>query len=97
MCRKLDHGTKQGVDTGERNLVIRERDGTLKNLLKKSYLRRWISPVDVGGKEVDSSPDNEGKSFIQRSSSVDFARHVLILGVRCSDFIISMDDFDWIV
>ncbi|XP_073220788.1 uncharacterized protein [Cicer arietinum] len=74
LLEKLDHGTKQGVDTGERNLVIRERDGTLKNLLKKSYLRRWISPVDVGGKEVDSSPDNEGKSFIQRSSSVDFAR-----------------------
>jgi hypothetical protein len=96
MCRKLDHETKQGVDTGERKLVIRERDGTLKNLLKKSYLKRWIGPLDVSGKEVESSPNNEGNFFNQRSNSVDFARHVLIFGVG-SDFIISMDDFGWIV
>jgi len=81
MCRKLDQETNQGVDSGERKLVIRERDGTLKNLLKKSYLRRWIGPLDASGKEVDSSPNNEGKFFNQRSSSVDFARYVLIFGV----------------
>ncbi|WJX59943.1 hypothetical protein P8452_45210 [Trifolium repens] len=74
LLEKLDHETKQGVDTGERKLVIRERDGTLKNLLKKSYLKRWIGPLDVGGKEVDSSPHNEGNFLNQRSSSVDFAR-----------------------
>jgi hypothetical protein len=59
-------------------------------------LKRWIGPLDVGGKEVDSSPHNEGNFLNQRSSSVDFARHVLIFGV-CSDFIILMDDFGWIV
>ncbi|WJX54557.1 hypothetical protein P8452_40426 [Trifolium repens] len=74
LLEKLDHETKQGVDTGERKLVIRERDGTLKNLLKKSYLKRWIGPLDVSGKEVDSSPNNEGNFFNQRSNSVDFAR-----------------------
>lgn len=74
LLEKLDQETNQGVDSGERKLVIRERDGTLKNLLKKSYLRRWIGPLDASGKEVDSSPNNEGKFFNQRSSSVDFAR-----------------------
>lgn len=101
MCRKLDHGTKQEkglFDTGERKVVTRERDGTLKYLLKKSYLRRWIGPppLDASGKEVDSSPDNEGKFFNQRSSSLDFARHVLILGACYSDFVLSMNDCDWL-
>lgn len=78
-------------------LATRERDGTLKSMLKKSYLKRWIGPMDVGGKEIDSSQNNEGKLFNQRSSSVEFARHVLILGVCCSDFIMSMDDCGRIV
>lgn len=84
MCRKFGHEPKQGkgvVNTGDRQLVTRERDGTLKNLLKKSYLRRWIGPLDVSGNEVDSSSNNEGKIFNHRSSSMDFARHVVILGV----------------
>lgn len=89
MCRKLAHESKQGVDGGERKLVIRESDGTLKNLLKKSYLRRWIDPLDARGKEVVSNSNNEGK-FI-RSNSVDFARHVLIFGVCSFDFIISIN------
>ncbi|XP_027359641.1 golgin IMH1 isoform X3 [Abrus precatorius] len=78
LLEKLGHETKQGkvvVDTGERKLVTRERDGTLKNLLKKSYLRRWIGPLDViSQNEVDSSPNIEGKLFNQRSNSMDFAR-----------------------
>ncbi|XP_058778535.1 uncharacterized protein LOC131652633 isoform X2 [Vicia villosa] len=72
LLEKLDRESKQGVDGGERKLVIRESDGTLKNLLKKSYLRRWIDPLDARGKEVVSNSNNEGK-FI-RSNSVDFAR-----------------------
>ncbi|XP_027913220.1 uncharacterized protein LOC114173171 isoform X2 [Vigna unguiculata] len=63
------------VNTGDRKLVTRERDGTLKNLLKKSYLRRWIAPLDVSGNEVDCSSNNEGKTFNHQSSgSIDFAR-----------------------
>ncbi|XP_050874603.1 MAR-binding filament-like protein 1 isoform X2 [Lathyrus oleraceus] len=72
LLEKLAHESKQGVDGGERKLVIRESDGTLKNLLKKSYLRRWIDPLDARGKEVVSNSNNEGR-FI-RSNSVDFAR-----------------------
>ncbi|KAJ1381622.1 putative myosin-2 heavy chain isoform X1 [Sesbania bispinosa] len=78
LLEKLGHETKQGkgvVDTGERRLVTHESDGALRNLLKKSYLRRWIGPLDVSGNEADSSsPNNEGKLFSQKSSSVDFAR-----------------------
>jgi len=85
MCRKLGKEPNQGkclVNTGDRKLVTRERDGSLKNLLKKSYLRRWIAPLDVSGNEVDSSLNNEGKTFNhQSSSSMDFARHVLNLGI----------------
>ncbi|XP_014521476.1 myosin-2 heavy chain isoform X1 [Vigna radiata var. radiata] len=63
------------VNTGDRKLVTRERDGTLKNLLKKSYLRRWIAPLNVSVNEVDSSSNNEGKTFNHQSSgSIDFAR-----------------------
>ncbi|KAH1267848.1 hypothetical protein HKD37_01G002913 [Glycine soja] len=79
LLEKFGHEPKQGkgvVNTGDRQLVTRERDGTLKNLLKKSYLRRWIGPLDVSGNEVDSSSNNEGKIFNHRSSSMDFARHV---------------------
>ncbi|KAK7308794.1 hypothetical protein RJT34_05036 [Clitoria ternatea] len=77
LLEKLGHETEQGkgvVHSGERKLVIREKDGTLKTLLKKSYLRRWIGPLDNSGNEVDSSPNNEGKFFDQRSSNIDFAR-----------------------
>ncbi|KAK7253193.1 hypothetical protein RIF29_37713 [Crotalaria pallida] len=75
LLEKFGHETKQGkavVDTGERKLVTHERDGNLKNLLKKTYFRRWIGPVDVSGNEVEGSL--EGKLFHQRSSSMDFAR-----------------------
>jgi len=79
MCRKLGNEPNQEkgvVNTGDRKLVTRERDGTLKNLLKKSYLRRWIAPLDVSGNEVDCSSNNEGKTFNHQSSgSIDFARH----------------------
>ena len=95
MCRKLGHETTHGkavVRIGEGKLVARERDGSLRNLLKKTYLRRWIGPLDVSGSEVDSNPNNERKFLNQRSSSMDFARQVLILGVSYSEFIESMDD-----
>ncbi|XP_068467776.1 spindle pole body component 110 isoform X3 [Phaseolus vulgaris] len=78
LLEKLGSEPNQGkcvVNIGDRNFVTRERDGTLKNLLKKSYLRRWIAPLDVSGNEVDSSSNNEGKIFNhQSSSSMDFAR-----------------------
>ncbi|KAL2349541.1 hypothetical protein Fmac_003541 [Flemingia macrophylla] len=80
LLEKLGHETKQGkgvVNTVERKLLTREKDGALKNLLKKSYLRRWIGPMDVRANEVNSSSHNEGKFFNHRSSSMDFARQVM--------------------
>ncbi|XP_057450330.1 uncharacterized protein LOC130741435 isoform X2 [Lotus japonicus] len=80
LLEKLGHNTRQGkgvVDIGERKLVTHEREGALKNLLNKSYLKRWIGPLAVTGNEVDGSPNNEGKIFNQRPSSVDFARLML--------------------
>lgn len=81
MCRKFGPEAKQGkavADGGERKLVIHERDGRLRNLLKKTYLKRWINPLDASGNEVGSDPSNEGKYFHRGSSSMDLARHVLI-------------------
>ncbi|CAJ1924721.1 unnamed protein product [Sphenostylis stenocarpa] len=77
LLENLGNEPKQGEgvgNTGGGKLVRRERDGTLKNLLKKSYLRRWIGPQDVSGNEVASSSNNEGKTFNHQSSSMDFAR-----------------------
>ncbi|KAK4258856.1 hypothetical protein QN277_005256 [Acacia crassicarpa] len=60
---------KSVVDSGERKLVIHQQDRRLRNLLKKTYLRRWINPLDASRNEVDSDPNSEG-----RSSSMDLAR-----------------------
>ncbi|KAL4274191.1 hypothetical protein AHAS_AhasUnG0017600 [Arachis hypogaea] len=62
------------VSIGERNHITHERDRSLKNLLKKRFLSRWISPLDKSGNEVDSNPNNEGKFLNKRSTSMDFAR-----------------------
>ncbi|MED6119150.1 hypothetical protein PIB30_009252 [Stylosanthes scabra] len=77
LLEKLDQETKHGkavVSIGERKLVTHERDGSLRNILKKTYLSRWIGPLDKSGNEVDSNPNNEGKFLSKRSTSMDFAR-----------------------
>ncbi|KAI4298577.1 hypothetical protein L6164_032119 [Bauhinia variegata] len=77
LLEKFGHGTKQGkavVETGERKLVIHEKDGRLRNLLKKTYLRRWVGPQDASGNEIENDPNYEGKFFNWRSSNIDSAR-----------------------
>ncbi|KAL1317070.1 hypothetical protein HN51_069188 [Arachis hypogaea] len=77
LIEKLDQETKHGkamVSIGESKLITHERDGSLKNLLKKTYLSRWIGPLDKSGNEVNSNPNNEGKFLNKRSTSMDFAR-----------------------
>ncbi|KAJ7946172.1 Myosin heavy chain-like protein [Quillaja saponaria] len=59
---------------GESKLTTHERDGRFRNLMKKTYLRRWIGPVGVSGNEADVDPNIEGKLFTQRSNGMDFAR-----------------------
>ncbi|KAM3742695.1 hypothetical protein ACB098_07G087200 [Castanea mollissima] len=51
-----------------------ERDGKLTNLLKRTYLRRWIGTLDGSGNEAEVYQNNEGKLFSRRSNSMDFAR-----------------------
>ncbi|XP_054777688.1 uncharacterized protein LOC129285809 isoform X1 [Prosopis cineraria] len=38
---------KSVVDSGERRLVTHQQDGRLRNLLKRTYLKRWINPLDA--------------------------------------------------
>ncbi|XP_028788558.1 centriolin isoform X1 [Neltuma alba] len=65
---------KSVVDSGERNLVVHQQDGRLRNLLKKTYLKRWINPLDASRNEADRETNSEGKFFHRRSSSMDLAR-----------------------
>ncbi|XP_015945338.2 uncharacterized protein LOC107470457 [Arachis duranensis] len=77
LSRKLDQETKYEkaiVSIGERKLITHKRDESLKNLLKKTYLSRWIGPLYKSGNEVDSNPNNEGKFLNKRTSCMDFAR-----------------------
>ncbi|XLS75386.1 hypothetical protein HN51_032251 [Arachis hypogaea] len=77
LIEKLDQETKYEkaiVSIGERKLITHKRDESLKNLLKKTYLSRWIGPLYKSGNEVDSNPNNEGKFLNKRTSCMDFAR-----------------------
>lgn len=63
-----------------------ERDGKLTNLLKRTYLRRWIGALDGSGNKAEVYHSNEGKLFSRRSNSMDFARLVkifLTLSLNC--------------
>ncbi|KAJ7967588.1 Myosin heavy chain-like protein [Quillaja saponaria] len=75
LLENLGQQKKQGkfADIGKSKLATHEQDGKLRNLLKKTYLRRWIGSIDVNGKETDD-PTIEGKFFCRRSNSMDFAR-----------------------
>ncbi|KAK4563398.1 hypothetical protein RGQ29_005780 [Quercus rubra] len=68
---------KQGkglADIVGRKLVPCDRDGKLTNLLKRTYLRRWVGTLDGSGNEAEVYHNNEGKLFGRRSNSMDFAR-----------------------
>lgn len=56
------------AEAGEKRLG-QDRDGRLKNILKKTYLRRW---VDAGGNEAET---HQGVISYKRSNqNMDFAR-----------------------
>ena len=89
LCRKSGQEVKRGnvlADIGGKKLLPFERDGKLKNLLKRTYLRRWIGTLDISGDEAEVYHNNEGKLFSGRSNSMDFARLVKIfvtLSLNC--------------
>lgn len=94
LCRKISNGMKQGKDLaeiGENRLVTPDRDGRLRNLLKKTYLRRWIGAQDLSGQDSRTHLNNAEDMTARRSGSMDFARLVkyfLILPWNCTMWIV---------
>ncbi|KAA8545768.1 hypothetical protein F0562_020781 [Nyssa sinensis] len=74
---KISQEIKQGkllADIGGKR-IFQERDGKLKNLLKKTYLRRWIGTLDPNGDEAEAHLNYEGNAANRRTNySLDFAR-----------------------
>ncbi|KAJ6716471.1 MYOSIN HEAVY CHAIN-LIKE PROTEIN [Salix koriyanagi] len=60
-------------DNGERRLSNHERDGKMRNLLKRTYLRRWMGTLDTGN-EAHASTSGAGSFSGKRSNDMDFAR-----------------------
>ncbi|XP_012093139.1 meiosis-specific nuclear structural protein 1 isoform X3 [Jatropha curcas] len=61
------------IDSGEKRLFAHEKDGRLRNLLKRTYLRRWIGTVEGGHEEI-TNLNSERNFSSRRSNSIDFAR-----------------------
>ncbi|KHG16396.1 hypothetical protein F383_22976 [Gossypium arboreum] len=58
---KINNEVKQGnvlAEVADRRIATYERDGKLKSLLKKTYLRRWVGALDTGGNEAEASPNS---------------------------------------
>ncbi|GFY90057.1 hypothetical protein Acr_07g0002540 [Actinidia rufa] len=53
---------------------VQEKDGRLKNLLKKSYLRHWIGTLDSPGDDAEARLNYEGNVSDRRSNNMDIAR-----------------------
>ena len=65
--RKISNEMKEGnvlAEVADRRISTYERDGKLKNLLKKTYLRHWVGALDARGNEAEA-----------HSNSMDFARY----------------------
>ncbi|WCJ17988.1 myosin heavy chain-related [Euphorbia peplus] len=62
------------VVTGGKKLFPYDRDGRLRNLLKKTYLKRWVGESDLGGSEEEAQLNREGSFSDKKFSNIDFAR-----------------------
>lgn len=80
-CRKVIQEIKQGnplPGTGEKR-IVQDRDGKLKNILKKTYFRKWIDPQDASGIEAVTDLYKEGTTREKVSNlSMDSARYVIL-------------------
>ncbi|KAL1833715.1 hypothetical protein ACET3Z_003366 [Daucus carota] len=74
---KVIQEIKQGnplPGTGEKR-IVQDRDGKLKNILKKTYFRKWIDPQDASGIEAVTDLYKEGTTREKVSNlSMDSAR-----------------------
>lgn len=79
-CRKDDQEIKQGKPHSEigGKKTVQEGEGRFKNLLKKTYLKRWVG----------DSEGNDAESYLSSEvNSIGFARFVQIYSffLRTSD------------
>ncbi|KAH7518122.1 hypothetical protein FEM48_Zijuj09G0138400 [Ziziphus jujuba var. spinosa] len=62
------------AEIGDKKPDTQERDGRLRNLLKKANLKRWVGTLDFRGNEAEVHMDGEGNFSSKRFNSIDFAR-----------------------
>lgn len=76
--RKVIPEIKQGnplPGTGEKQ-IVQDRDGRLKNILKRTYFKKWIGPQDASGNEAGTDSYREGTTSEKVSNhNMDFARY----------------------
>lgn len=74
---KMGSETRQGrvlAFAGEKKIAAHQQDGKLRNLLNRTYLKRWITVGDFGG-AVEAHPSSDGGISGRKSSdSMDIAR-----------------------
>ncbi|XP_002532426.2 protein Hook homolog 3 isoform X1 [Ricinus communis] len=74
---KISHGIQEGnlsIDKVERRHFTHDKDGRLRNLLKRTYLKRWMGTSGIGVNEEEAHLNNEGNFSSRTHSSIDFAR-----------------------
>ncbi|CAI0439958.1 unnamed protein product [Linum tenue] len=72
---KLANEAGQGNSLAEKKQTNQERDVGIKNVLKKTYLRRWLGTLDSTGRsEVDVHSSSQGDLSGRKSNSMNVAR-----------------------
>lgn len=62
------------ADDSNKSIVVYEREGRLKNLLKKTYLKRWMGNHSQYDTNIHGSSDEGSLANKKDSKSMDFAR-----------------------
>ncbi|KAK4784633.1 hypothetical protein SAY86_019001 [Trapa natans] len=67
-------GPEMKISAEDNRLATHEHEGKLRNILKKSYLSRWINKVDFGRNTSETGHTNEGNFSSRHSNSMEIAR-----------------------
>ncbi|PIA29370.1 hypothetical protein AQUCO_06000025v1 [Aquilegia coerulea] len=89
----ISRGLKQGALLAEicdKSTTDHEKDGKLKNILKKTYLRNWISRTDFAANDADINKSEGNPNNKKSNYPVDFAR-MKIENATLKESIESMD------
>lgn len=71
---------------GDKKPDAHETDGKLRNLLKKTYLKRWVGIPDLRGSEAEVRVDSEGNFSSKKFNNIDFARFITVIS-NCTTLI----------